>query len=107
VVHAKQRPRAGFSQTFQAYIAFLDTFRELHSSSWCKHICCCWIRIDNEKLDLFHEDQLERIAWYIEAQYQNIVHDLPAELYQKVWIAWVDLPDFSNLQNGDAKKHCQ
>jgi cytochrome b pre-mRNA-processing protein 3 len=53
--------------------------------------------------DLFHEDQSERIAWYIEAQYQNIVHDLPGDLFQKARIAWVDLPDFSNLETGDAK----
>eukprot|EP00980_Cylindrotheca_fusiformis_P028514 scaffold22607_cov123-Cylindrotheca_fusiformis.AAC.11 len=48
-------------------------------------------------------DQAERIAWYIEAQYQNIVHDLPDELYRKARIAWVDLPDFSNLKDATGK----
>ena len=49
-----------------------------------------------------HDEHAERLAWYIEAQYQNIVHDLPEALYQKARIAWVDLPDFSNIkdQNG-------
>lgn len=42
-------------------------------------------------------DQAERIAWYIEAQYQNIVHDWPEDWYRKARVAWVDLPDFSDM----------
>ncbi|CAJ1956215.1 unnamed protein product [Cylindrotheca closterium] len=42
-------------------------------------------------------DQAERIAWYIEAQYQNIVHDWPDDWYRKARVAWVDLPDFSDM----------
>jgi cytochrome b pre-mRNA-processing protein 3 len=49
--------------------------------------------------EIVYEDQLERIAWYIEAQYQNIVHDLPLELYKKGRVAWVDLPDFSDMRD--------
>lgn len=49
------------------------------------------------------QDQAERIAWYIEAQYQNIVHDLPDAFYRKARIAWVDLPDFSDLQDASGK----
>lgn len=45
-------------------------------------------------------DQAERIAWYIESQYINIMHDLPEDLYRKARIAWVDLPDFSDLKDG-------
>lgn len=45
-------------------------------------------------------DQAERIAWYIETQYINIMHDLPEDFYRKARIAWVDLPDFSDLQDG-------
>jgi cytochrome b pre-mRNA-processing protein 3 len=51
-----------------------------------------------------HDDQAERIAWYIEAQYQNIVQDLPDELYHKARIAWVDLPDFSKMKDGKGKE---
>ena len=57
---------------------------------------------DQKALDL-HEDHAERIAWYIEAQYQNIVHDLPDSFYRKARIAWVDLPDFSNLKDGSGR----
>jgi cytochrome b pre-mRNA-processing protein 3 len=49
-------------------------------------------------------DQAERIAWYIETQYQNIVHDLPDELFEKARIAWVDLPDFSDLKDASGKE---
>lgn len=43
------------------------------------------------------DDQAERIAWYIEAQYQNIAHDWPDDWYRKARVAWVDLPDFGNM----------
>lgn len=54
---------------------------------------------DQKSLDE-HDDHAERIAWYIETQYQNIIHDLPDSFYRKVRIAWVDLPDFSALKDG-------
>ena len=57
---------------------------------------------DQKALDL-HDDHAECIAWYIETQYQNIVHDLPDPLYRKARIAWVDLPDFSNLKDANGK----
>jgi len=43
------------------------------------------------------DDHLDRLAWYIEAQYQNIMQDLPTEYYREGRIAWVNLPDFSNV----------
>lgn len=46
-------------------------------------------------------DHLNRIAWYIEANYQNILMDLPDKYYRQGRIAWVDLPDFSNMQDDD------
>jgi cytochrome b pre-mRNA-processing protein 3 len=55
---------------------------------------------DDEKAHAVHNDQAERIAWYIEAQYQNIGHDLPEESYRNGRVAWVDLPDFSELKDG-------
>jgi cytochrome b pre-mRNA-processing protein 3 len=55
---------------------------------------------DDEKAHALHNDQAERIAWYIEAQYQNIAHDLPEESYRNGRVAWVDLPDFSDLKDG-------
>jgi cytochrome b pre-mRNA-processing protein 3 len=58
---------------------------------------------DPKGLD-FHDDHVQRIAWYIEAQYQNIVHDLPQSLYTKARIAWVDLPDFTNLTDDKGRE---
>lgn len=46
-------------------------------------------------------DQLDRIAWYIEANYQNIIMEWPDEYYRSGRTAWVDLPDFSGLKDSD------
>jgi len=51
-----------------------------------------------------HDDQSERIAWYIETQYQNIVHDLPDSFFRKTRIAWVDLPSFDLMIDGNTGK---
>ena len=55
---------------------------------------------DDSQASALHDDHAERIAWYIEAQYQNIVHDLPDDWYRKGRVAWVDLPDFSHMKDG-------
>ena len=51
-----------------------------------------------------YDDQAERIAWYIETQYQNILHDLPDSFFQKARIAWVDLPSFDRMIDGNTGK---
>ena len=45
----------------------------------------------------------EGIAWYMEAHFQNIVHDLPDSFYRKARIVWVDLPDFAMLKDGSGR----
>lgn len=51
-----------------------------------------------------HDDQAERIAWYVETQYQNILHDLPESFFQKARIAWVDLPSFDRMIDSNTGK---
>merc|ERR1712194_994800 len=51
-----------------------------------------------------HDDQAERIAWYIETQFQNISHDLPDSFFRKARIAWVDLPSFDGIIDGNTGK---
>ena len=51
-----------------------------------------------------HDDQANRIAWYVETQYQNIIHDLPESLFQKARIAWVDLPSFEHMIDDTGKE---
>eukprot|EP00527_Entomoneis_sp_CCMP2396_P007611 CAMPEP_0198140332 /NCGR_PEP_ID=MMETSP1443-20131203/3504_1 /TAXON_ID=186043 /ORGANISM="Entomoneis sp., Strain CCMP2396" /LENGTH=296 /DNA_ID=CAMNT_0043802715 /DNA_START=253 /DNA_END=1143 /DNA_ORIENTATION=+ len=41
-------------------------------------------------------DFLDRMAWYIEANYQNIMHEWPDEYYRESRVAWVNLP-FASL----------
>lgn len=50
-------------------------------------------------------DLLNRIAWYMEANYQNIVMHWPEEQYRSApgRVAWVDLPDFSSLMDGSGE----
>lgn len=56
------------------------------------------------------DDHLERLAWYVEAQYQNILVDWPGNYVEEARVAWVDLPDFGGLKNNRGrtmeKKHC-
>jgi len=42
-------------------------------------------------------DHLDRIAWYIDANYRNIMHEWPDEYYRESRVKWVDLPDFTNI----------
>lgn len=59
---------------------------------------------EDQKALAHHDDLASRIAWYIETNYQNIVHDLPNSFFQKARISWVDLPDFSCLKDGTGKE---
>lgn len=49
----------------------------------------------------FRTDQLNRMAWYIEANYQNIMLDWPDEYYRESRVAWIDLPNFANMKDVD------
>lgn len=49
------------------------------------------------------DDHLERIAWYMEAQYQNILVDWPGEFVEEARVKWVNLPDFGGLKNNDGR----
>ena len=53
---------------------------------------------------LKHDDHAERIAWYIETQFQNIIYDLPDDFFKKARIAWVDLPSFDHMIDGNTGK---
>ena len=68
-------------------------------------------RGDDEEIDeeilrkhVEHDDQAERIAWYIETQFQNIINDLPDEFFEKARIAWTDLPSFDQMIDGNTGK---
>lgn len=62
-----------------------------------------WMHIMvRDKDAMVQDDHLSRIAWYIEAQYRNVVHDLPQRYADDARIGWTDLPDFSNLVDGNS-----
>ena len=79
-----------------AYTEFLDKpderLKELRRIVW-QHI------LVREEEAEHRTDHLDRIAWYIEANFQNIMMDWPDEYYRSARVAWVDLPDFSNIKD--------
>jgi len=52
----------------------------------------------------YHDDQADRIAWYVETQYQNIVHDVPEAFFEKARIVWADLPSFEHMVDDKGKE---
>lgn len=44
-------------------------------------------------------DQVERLALYIESQHNNIMYRLPEKYWWEGRLAWVDIPDFSDLRD--------
>lgn len=63
-----------------------------------------WRHILVKDEDVEHQiDHLDRIAWYIEANYQNIMIHWPDEYYRDARVAWVDLPDFSNMRDANGR----
>lgn len=83
-----------------AYTEFLDKpedrMKELRKIVW-QHIL---VREEEAENRL---DQLDRIAWYIEANYQNIMMHWPDEYYRQGRVSWVNLPDFSGMLDEDGK----
>ena len=79
----------------KAFTEFLDKpeerLKELREIVWW-HIM---VRDEDAKQQT---DHLNRIAWYIEANYQNIMMHWPDEYYREARVAWVDLPDFSDIR---------
>lgn len=49
------------------------------------------------------DDHLERLAWYIEVQYQNILVDWPGQYVKEARVAWVDLPDFTGMRDNHGR----
>lgn len=63
-----------------------------------------WQHIFVRDPEMEHADAaLDRIAWYIEANYQNIMVDWPDQWYRESRVAWVDLPDFSGATDASGK----
>ena len=46
-------------------------------------------------------DHLDRIAWYVDTNYRNIMLQWPDEHYRTSRVEWVDLPNFDNLHDVD------
>jgi cytochrome b pre-mRNA-processing protein 3 len=83
-----------------AFTEFLDKpaerMEELRKIIW-QHVLVRDPELENQT------DYLDRIAWYVEANYQNIMMDWPDEHYREARVAWVDLPDFSGLTDAAGK----
>lgn len=49
------------------------------------------------------DDHLERLAWYVEAQYQNILVDWPGQYVETAQVGWVNLPDFGGMKDNSGR----
>jgi hypothetical protein len=83
-----------------AYTEFLDKpedrLKELRKIVW-QHI------LARDEEAEHRTDHLDRIAWYVEANYQNIMMHWPDKFYRESRVAWVDLPEFSNMKDASGK----
>jgi cytochrome b pre-mRNA-processing protein 3 len=79
-----------------AFTEFLDRpydrLKELRKIVWMH------IFVRNPAMEKAY-DHLDRIAWYVDANYRNIMHEWPDEYYRESRVAWVDLPDFTHLKD--------
>lgn len=60
-------------------------------------------RADNSDSDDFCSDQVQRMAYYMDTQYNNIMHRLPESYWREGRLAWVDVPDFTKLRDNQGK----
>lgn len=83
-----------------AYTEFLnkpaERLKELRKIVW-QHIL-----VRDEEAE-HRNDHLDRLAWYVEANYQNIMMDWPDQYYREARVAWVDLPDFSSMVDANGE----
>lgn len=77
-----------------AFASFVDApqkrFEELSALVWI-HILL--------KEDDVSDDHLQRLVAYIDAQYHNIMFELPEEYFREGRIAWVNIPNFDGMKD--------
>ena len=61
-----------------------------------------WIHVLNRDEEAYN-DQLKRLAAYVEYQYVNLMHGVPDDYFWEGRIPWGDLPVFSDMKDNDEK----
>jgi len=61
-----------------------------------------WIHVLNRDEEAYN-DQLRRLAAYVEYQYVNLMHGVPDDYFWEGRIPWGDLPIFSDMKDNDGK----
>lgn len=83
-----------------AFTEFLDKpeerLKELRKIIWTH------VLVRDEKAKR-RSDHLDRLAWYVETNYQNIMMDWPDQYYRQARVKWVDLPDFSDMKDSSGE----
>jgi len=85
--------------TFQHLTHYDHAFAEyeLKPKARYEEICgIVWIHI-LQRAEKFNSDQVQRLAFYIDAQFNNIHNLLPEEYWKEGQMAWIDIPSFKNL----------
>jgi cytochrome b pre-mRNA-processing protein 3 len=91
--------------TFQHLTHYDHTFSEFELKPKARFEELCgvfWVHVLNREED-FCSDQVQRMAYYIDTQYNNIMNRLPETYWREGRLAWVDLPDFSKMRDNQGK----
>ena len=62
-----------------------------------------WIHVLNRDEEAYN-DQLKRLAAYVEYQYVNLMHGVPDDYFWEGRIPWGDLPVFSDMKDNDGNE---
>ena len=61
-----------------------------------------WIHVLNRDEEAYN-DQLKRLAAYVEYQYVNLMHGVPDDYFWEGRIPWGDIPVFADMKGNDGK----
>jgi hypothetical protein len=85
--------------TFQHLTHYDHAFTEFELKPKARFEELCglfWIHVLQRDED-FCSDQVQRVAYYIDTQYNNIMNRLPEQYWNEGRLAWVDIPDFNRV----------
>lgn len=91
--------------TFQHLTHYDHAFTEfeLKPKARFEELCgILWVHV-LQREDDFCSDQVQRMAYYIDTQYNNIMNRLPETYWTEGRLAWVDIPDFTKLRDNKGK----
>lgn len=91
--------------TFQHLTHYDHAFSEFELKPKARYEELCgvfWVHVLQRQEDMC-SDQVQRMAYYIDTQYNNIMNRLPEDYWREGRLAWVDIPDFTKMRDNKGK----